>query len=90
RRLAHIVRAHLDDHLEDVLAGLPVPVLVLRGREDRLFTERWAHELVRTAPRGHLAEVPGAHTFVWPHPEAWSIPIRDFVAESMPSRHGEG
>ncbi|MFB4313179.1 alpha/beta fold hydrolase [Actinomadura sp. 21ATH] len=36
RRLLHIVRAHLADRLEDVVRDVPVPVLVLRGREDRL------------------------------------------------------
>jgi pimeloyl-ACP methyl ester carboxylesterase len=81
RRLLHIVRAHLADHLEDVLKEMPVPVLVLRGRDDRLLTERWARELARTTPRGRLVEVPGAHTFVWPYPEAWSAPIREFARD---------
>lgn len=80
RRLLHIVRAHLDDHLEDVLDGVPFPVLVLRGREDRLLTETWARGLARRAPDGRFAEVPGAHTFVWPYPDAWSEPIRSLTA----------
>ncbi|WP_207946858.1 alpha/beta hydrolase [Actinomadura sp. 7K507] len=80
RRLLHIVRAHLDDHLEDVLAEMPVPVLVLRGREDRLLTAGWARDLARTAPDGRYVEVPGAHTFVWPHPDAWSEPFRRLLA----------
>ncbi|WP_242908047.1 alpha/beta fold hydrolase [Actinomadura terrae] len=57
-------RRPLNDHLEDVLAGIPVPVLLLRGREDRLLTEKWARELTRTAPDGRLVELPRAHTFV--------------------------
>ncbi|MEU8804528.1 alpha/beta hydrolase [Spirillospora sp. NPDC048819] len=80
RRLAHIVRAHLDDHLEDILPEIAVPVLVLRGREDRLLTEAWARELARKARDGRFVDVPGAHTFVWPHPDAWSEPIRRLVA----------
>ncbi|MFI0450239.1 alpha/beta fold hydrolase [Actinomadura sp. 6N118] len=85
RRLGHIVRTHLADHIEDVLRDLPVPVLILRGREDRLSTDRWARELAGLAPRGRLVEVPGAHTFVWPYPDAWSAPIREFVLESEPN-----
>jgi pimeloyl-ACP methyl ester carboxylesterase len=80
RRLWHIVRAHLDDRIEDVLADLPFPVLVLRGRRDRLLTAGWARKLARTAPDGRFVEVPGAHTFVWPYPDAWSEPIRSLAA----------
>lgn len=81
RRLVHIVRAHLDDHLEDVVGDVRAPVLVLRGREDRLLTERWARSLARTAPDGRFAEMPGAHTFVWPYPQAWSDPVEALAAE---------
>jgi pimeloyl-ACP methyl ester carboxylesterase len=82
RRLLHIVRAHLADRIEDVLGDAPFPVLVLRGREDRLLTAEWARELARTAPDGRFVEVPGAHTFVWPFPDAWSEPIRRLAIEN--------
>lgn len=82
RRLIHIVRIHLGDRLEDVVPHLPMPVLVLRGRQDRLLTDEWAHELTHLAPRGRFEEVPGAHTFPWAYPPTWSDPIRRLAQEA--------
>lgn len=76
RGIAHLVRVHLDDRLEDQVARLPMPVLALRGRDDRLTTDQWMAELVGAAAQAEWLKVPGAHTFVWPHPDAWSEPIR--------------
>ena len=75
RRLVHTVRIHLADRLEETVQRLDVPVLVLRGRDDRLSTDDWAGRL------GSLVHVPGAHTFPWAAPDAWSAPIREFAAE---------
>lgn len=77
RRLFHLVRAHLRDRLEDSVAEVTVPLVVLRGREDRLLTRAWAHELAALAADGTVVEMPGAHTFPWLDPEAWSRPVRD-------------
>lgn len=81
RRLVHIVRVHLGDRLEDVVPQLPMPVLILRGEQDRLLGREWAHELARLAPRGRFRPVPGAHTFPWAHPRAWSEPVRELAQE---------
>lgn len=80
RRLLHIVRIHLADPLENAVAQLNVPLLVIRGRDDVIGTRRWARELASTVADGEYVEVPGAHTFPWLDPHAWSDPIRRFAA----------
>ncbi|OJF12644.1 alpha/beta fold hydrolase [Couchioplanes caeruleus] len=80
RRLFHVLRAHLRHDLERPVTALPVPVLIIRGREDRLGTARWGRHLADLAGDGRYVEVPGTHSFCWRYPDAWSIPIRDFAA----------
>jgi pimeloyl-ACP methyl ester carboxylesterase len=76
RGIAHIVRVHLDDRLEEQVARLRMPVLALRGEDDRLSTARWMDQLVEAGRDAEWVSVPGAHTFVWLHPDAWSTPLR--------------
>jgi pimeloyl-ACP methyl ester carboxylesterase len=91
RGIAHLVRVHLADRIEDSVAALDVPVLVVRGRDDRLSRADWARSLA-ARPRDRYVEVPGAHTFVWRDPAAWSDPIRELAggtaAERAESRRG--
>jgi pimeloyl-ACP methyl ester carboxylesterase len=79
RRVRHALRAHLADALEDVVPQVAVPVLVLYGDTDRLCTETWARQLAQLAHDGRFATVPGAHSFVWTAPGAWSEPIRELA-----------
>jgi pimeloyl-ACP methyl ester carboxylesterase len=72
----HALAAHLRDALEDVVPQVAVPVLVLYGDTDRLCTEAWARELADRAPDGRFATLPGAHSFPYSEPDAWSEPIR--------------
>nr|MDP9461634.1 alpha/beta hydrolase [Actinomycetota bacterium] len=81
RRVRHALRAHLADALEDVVPRVPVPVLVLRGDQDRLCREAWARELSEMAADGRFCTVPGAHSFVWTAPGAWSGPIERLARE---------
>ncbi|MEU1889566.1 alpha/beta fold hydrolase [Streptomyces pristinaespiralis] len=76
RRLLHTARVHLNDALEESVARLSVPLLVIRGRDDRIGTARWARHLSQLVSNGSYVEVPGAHTFPWLAPEAWSPPVR--------------
>jgi pimeloyl-ACP methyl ester carboxylesterase len=78
-QLVHLMRAHLRDHLEDVVPRLRGRVLVLLGAEDKLCTERWAAELAELAEHGRLITVPGPHTFLWRDPAAWSQPLRELA-----------
>jgi pimeloyl-ACP methyl ester carboxylesterase len=50
---------------------LTVPLLVLRGAEDRLSTREWAKRLA--------GGVPGAHAFPWLDPQEWSATVRRFA-----------
>ncbi|WP_197973796.1 alpha/beta fold hydrolase [Streptomyces gossypiisoli] len=84
RRLLHTAHVHLKDALEDAVAQLDVPLLVIRGRDDRIGTARWAHHLSQLVPDGACIEVPGAHTFPWLDPQAWSDPVRRLAARVGP------
>jgi pimeloyl-ACP methyl ester carboxylesterase len=89
RGLVHLVRVHLRDRIEEVVPALHVPVLVLRGDQDRLTTPDWARRLAESARCGRYREVPGAHSFPWADPVAWSEPVRDLaLRRSDPSGHG--
>jgi pimeloyl-ACP methyl ester carboxylesterase len=76
RRLLHMLRAHLRHAIEEPVAELRMPVLVIRGRDDAISTPAWASHLATLPADGRYVEVPGAHTFCWRHPAAWSTPIR--------------
>ncbi|PAZ17332.1 alpha/beta hydrolase [Streptomyces sp. SA15] len=84
RRLLHTARVHLDDALEDSVARLRVPLLIIRGRDDRIGTARWGRHLAGLVPDGEYVEVAGAHTFPWLDPEAWSQPVRGFARRVVP------
>jgi pimeloyl-ACP methyl ester carboxylesterase len=76
RGIAHLLKVHLDDHIEDQIRRLTMPVLALRAEDDRLTTEHWMDDLVGMTPQGSWVPVPGAHAFVWLYPDAWSDPLR--------------
>jgi pimeloyl-ACP methyl ester carboxylesterase len=80
RRVRHALKVHLADPLEDVVPRIDVPVLVLHGDQDRICTEAWARELTASARDGRFRSVPGAHSFVWTSPDAWSGPIEQLAA----------
>jgi pimeloyl-ACP methyl ester carboxylesterase len=85
RGLVHLVRVHLRDRIEDSVAALRIPLLVLRGSDDRLTTRAWARDLAAAAPSGRFLELPGAHTFPWAHPQAWSEPVHRLTLDAAPS-----
>jgi pimeloyl-ACP methyl ester carboxylesterase len=76
RGIAHLVKVHLADRLDDQVARLQVPTLVIRAERDGLTTPEWVRDLARLAPYGEAVTVPGAHAFVWSHPRAWSAPLQ--------------
>jgi pimeloyl-ACP methyl ester carboxylesterase len=76
RGIAHLLRVHLRDRLEDQVARLEVPALGLRAERDRLSTDEWLDELAGRGADTRWVKVPGAHAFVWTHPNAWSEPLR--------------
>jgi pimeloyl-ACP methyl ester carboxylesterase len=82
RGIAHLIKVHLDDRLEDQVRRLTMPILALRAEDDRLTTERWMDDLVGVASEAAWVKVPGAHAFVWLHPEAWSDPLRRLAEQA--------
>ena len=79
RRVRNALAASLADRVEDVVPQVAVPVLVLYGDADRICTEAWARELAARAPDGRFATLPGAHSFPYTSPDAWSEPIRQLA-----------
>jgi pimeloyl-ACP methyl ester carboxylesterase len=73
------VRVHRRHRIEEPLARLRVPLLVIRGRDDALSGAAWARRLTTLVTDGRYVEVPGAHTFPWRDPYAWSQPVRRFA-----------
>jgi pimeloyl-ACP methyl ester carboxylesterase len=86
RGVAHLVRVHLRDRLEEQVAELSMPVLIIRGTDDRLSTDRWVDELCRVAVAGEVVTVPGPHTFIWVDPRAWSQPLQRLTKRAAGSR----
>jgi pimeloyl-ACP methyl ester carboxylesterase len=83
RGIAHLVRVHLDDRLEHQVARLRMPVLALRGQDDRLTTDDWLDHLTGLGRDAGWVAVPGAHTFVWMRPDAWSAPLRRLAERAV-------
>ena len=87
RRAATLLRVMLDDPIEDKLAHVQAPTLVVRGDRDRLVPPRWADEVVGRLPQGQLATVPGyAHMPHWSGPLALAPVLRAFLrADGLPA-----
>jgi pimeloyl-ACP methyl ester carboxylesterase len=70
RAMAALWRSAAPDRIERRLAGVQVPVVVVRGTRDRLCPHDWAGRVAAAAPRGRLLEIPGAaHMTPQTHPE---------------------
>jgi pimeloyl-ACP methyl ester carboxylesterase len=70
RAMAAVWRATAPDRIDVRLAGVSVPVLVVRGTRDALCPHDWAVHLAAAAPRGRLVELPGAaHMTVQTRPD---------------------
>jgi pimeloyl-ACP methyl ester carboxylesterase len=58
----------LDDRLENRIAGLGMPALVVRGTRDPIVSSAWARLLAERA-QGEVVEVPGPHVVMYTAPE---------------------
>lgn len=86
RRLPELLRSATADRPEDVVGALVPPLLVLRGRHDRLCSRGFAQELARRAPRGEVVELPGSHNVPWTHPQEVSQALRAASLSPAPRR----
>ena len=87
RQLPELLAAALRDRPEERIGGVTCPVVVLRGRDDRLSDPGWAAALAGAARDGRVVVVPGAHNFPFAHPKPAARALRD-VARSARSGHG--
>lgn len=72
---------------EKRLAGIEVPVLILRGSRDQVAGPEWSLKLSRAVSRGRLVEVPGVgHVVQHMRPQAVADAIRSFVAATAQQR----
>ncbi|MFC5949331.1 alpha/beta fold hydrolase [Pseudonocardia lutea] len=68
--MARAMDAARRHRIEPALAATPCPVLVVRGRHDRIAPAGWAEHLARTAPRGRAFTLPeGGHMVPLTHPQ---------------------
>jgi 2-hydroxy-6-oxonona-2,4-dienedioate hydrolase len=83
-RLVATFRHALEDRIEDVVAQVPTPMLVVRGSRDPVVSQQWAETVTRRAPHGSLRAVPGAgHCMVYSAPLELSRVVSAFLDEEL-------
>lgn len=81
-RTLDAVRRH---RIDRALAAVSCPVLVVRGRHDRIAPADWAAALARAAPQGRAATLSaGAHMVPITHPGALAARIDAFLRPGPP------
>jgi pimeloyl-ACP methyl ester carboxylesterase len=82
RRRWRALRRVLADRIEDSLPRISVPALVIHGAHDAIAPGRWASEVSRRLPAGHLHVVPGvAHGVGTLAPRAFAAAVYRFVRD---------
>jgi pimeloyl-ACP methyl ester carboxylesterase len=80
RRVRATIRMALADRIEEKLARIDAPTLVVRGTRDPLVPHEWAARVAALLPRGELAELPGLpHTINYSAPDAFVEAIAPFL-----------
>jgi pimeloyl-ACP methyl ester carboxylesterase len=66
-----LMRAMMENRIEQNLPRIAAPTLILRGERDTIVPERWAREAAALVPRGRLGVVPrGSHCIHYAAPQA--------------------
>ena len=74
----------MDDHIEETLARVTVPTLVVRGVHDPLVSQEWAEEVARIARADRLVVVPDAgHAAHHSAADVVAREIRPFLREGQ-------
>ncbi|WP_170852283.1 alpha/beta hydrolase [Blastococcus sp. DSM 46786] len=77
RAMIALWRVASPDGIEERLAAVAVPVVVVRGERDALCPADWAARVAGAAPHGRLVELPGAaHMTVQTHPAQLAAVLR--------------
>jgi pimeloyl-ACP methyl ester carboxylesterase len=85
RAMSRLWAALSPDRIDARLRTVRVPVTVVRGTRDRLCPHDWAAAVAEAAPRGRLAEIPGAaHLTPMTRPGQVAALVREAAAERHP------
>jgi 2-hydroxy-6-oxonona-2,4-dienedioate hydrolase len=80
RRTIRSLQYAVRDRIEDKLPGMDCPVLVVRGEQDYISSERWVERAEQLLPQGKLALIPDAgHGVIYSQPEALVEAVRAFL-----------
>jgi pimeloyl-ACP methyl ester carboxylesterase len=77
-------RAVLDVDVSPELARLRMPLLYLRGSEDRLVPRSCSEAIVRAAPHARIVEIEAPHFLLQAVPSAAAAAVRDFATRIVP------
>ena len=85
-RFLRTSRYMLADHIEENIAGCPMPGLVVRGAHDPIARPDWVRRLAELAPDATWAHVPrGAHNVQHTHPHELAEACDPFLSLVAPA-----
>jgi len=78
--MARGMNAARHDRIDHTLAAVEAPVVIMRGRHDRISPRRWSLELATVAQHGQAQTLPaGAHMVPFTHADALAERIDAFL-----------
>ena len=81
-RLYHTFRYALLDPVEEKLARVAAPTLIIRGGRDPIVPQRWAEEIAALLPHGRLVVIPrGTHATHYSAPAEVAHIVSEFLAK---------
>jgi 2-hydroxy-6-oxonona-2,4-dienedioate hydrolase len=84
QELGHMLR----HRIECLLPAVAIPVLVVRGRWDRVAPRRWAERVAATLPQGSIVEIPAAgHAAHFTRTRAVMRRLLPFLERHVGERH---
>jgi 2-hydroxy-6-oxonona-2,4-dienedioate hydrolase len=82
-RIIRTTQFMLQDHIENRLPHIQVPVLIACGSRDPIVSQRWAEEATALLPHGELIVVEGGgHALNYDSPSALTQITRSFIARA--------
>lgn len=76
------LRAAITDNIEQKIANLTQPILIIRGSRDAIAPQLWVEELAHAAQKAHIAVIPGAHVVHLTNPREVAHEIRHFLLKT--------
>jgi pimeloyl-ACP methyl ester carboxylesterase len=79
-RFFQTTRYMLDDHIEQTLSNVKVPVCIVRGEQDGIATRRWAEYLAAIPRKAEVHHIPtGPHNVQYTNPKELFEACRTFL-----------